>query len=176
MTKSEIRSICLSKMALTENAVCWDIGSGTGSVSIEMALCAGKGIVYAVEKDPAALNLSKKNALRLKASNIHFIEGSAPEACADLPTPTHVFIGGASGKIREIIRILFARGTDIRIVATTVSLESAAELTDINKQFYFSDSEVVMVQTAKSKKAGNHHLMIGGNPVYIFTMHISGQK
>ena len=176
MTKSEIRSICLSKMALTENAVCWDIGSGTGSVSIEMALCAGKGIVYAVEKDPAALNLSKKNALRLKASNIHFIEGSAPEACADLPTPTHVFIGGASGKIREIIRILFARGTDIRIVATTVSLESAAELTDINKQFNFSDSEVVMVQTAKSKKAGNHHLMIGGNPVYIFTMHISGQK
>ena len=172
MTKSEIRSICLSKLSMPEDAVCWDIGSGTGSVSVELALCAKKGIVYAIEKDPDALELSKMNARRLFASNIRFVEGSAPEALADLPTPTHVFIGGASGHMKEIFQLLFDRGRDIRIVATAVTLESAAELTGIIKDFPFCDKEVLMVQTAKSKQAGSHLLMNGGNPVTIFTFQI----
>ncbi len=172
MTKSEIRSICLSKLSLLEDAVCWDIGSGTGSVSVELALCAKKGIVYAIEKDPDALELSKVNARRLFSSNIRFVEGSAPEALADLPTPTHVFIGGASGHMKEIFQLLFDRGRDIRIVATAVTLESAAELTGIIKDFTFCDTETLMVQTAKSKQAGSHLLMNGGNPVTIFTFQI----
>ncbi|MBQ6504070.1 MAG: precorrin-6A reductase [Flexilinea sp.] len=172
MTKSEIRSICLSKLALTEDAVCWDIGSGTGSVSVEMALCAKKGMVYAIEKDPDALDLSKVNAQRLRASNIRFIEGSAPEVLAKLPTPTHVFIGGASGHMREIIELLFSKGTDIRITATAVALETIAELTGIIKAFPFLKTEAVSVQTAKIKQAGDHLLMNGGNPVTIFTMQI----
>ena len=173
MTKSEIRAICLSKLLLPEDAICWDIGSGTGSVSIEMALCAKKGMVYAIEKDPDALELSKVNAQRLYASNIRFIEGSAPETLADLPTPTHVFIGGASGHMKEIFEILFAKGTNIRIAATAVTLESIAELTGIIKTHPFSDAEAVMVQTAKSKQAGDHLLLNGGNPVTIFTLQIS---
>ncbi len=172
MTKSEIRAICLSKLSLPEGAICWDIGSGTGSVSIEMALCAKKGMVYAIEKDPDALELSKVNARRLYASNIRFIEGSAPEALGELPTPTHVFIGGASGHMNEIFELLFAKGTNMRIAATAVTLESIAELTGIIKAFPFGDAEAVMVQTAKSKHVGDHLLMNGRNPVTIFTMQI----
>lgn len=170
MTKSEIRAVCLSKLMLTEDAVCWDIGSGTGSVSIEMARLAGKGIVYAVEQDADALKLSQENTRRFGTSNIRFIEGSAPEACENLPTPTHVFIGGASGKMREIIRLLIDRGTNIRITATAVTLESIAELSAICREFPFPETEAVMMQTARSKKAGEHSLMMGGNPVYIFTL------
>lgn len=172
MTKSEIRSICLSKLALTEDAICWDIGSGTGSISIEMALCAKKGMVYAIERDPDALALSKMNAQRLFASNITFVEGSAPEVLKDLPIPTHVFIGGASGKIKEIFQLLFDKGAPVRIVITAVTLDTIAELTEIVNLFSFIDTEVVMVQTSRSKQAGAHLLMQGGNPVTVFTLQI----
>ena len=172
MTKSEIRSVCLSKLALTEDAVCWDIGSGTGSVSIEMALCAKKGFVCAIEKDPNALQLSKVNARRLFASNIRFIEGAAPNVLTELPTPTHVFIGGASGNMKEIFKHLFARNREMSVVTTAVTLDSIAELTGIIKEFPFINTEAVTVQTARSRQAGGHLLMTGGNPVTIFTLKI----
>lgn len=175
MTKSEIRSICLSKLALTENAVCWDIGCGTGSVTIEMALQADKGTVCAVDIDPAAAELTAKNAARFSCGNISITQGSAPEACAEMPTPTHVFIGGSSGNLREIIRTLFERKAPMRIAAAAVTLDSIAELTEITESFPFSETDIVMIQTARAKKAGSHRLMLGGNPVYIFTMSIAGK-
>lgn len=176
MTKSEIRSVCLSKLALTETAVCWDIGCGTGSVAVEMALQAGKGRVCAIDIDPAAAELTGKNAARFSCANLSVTQGSAPEACRDLPTPTHVFIGGSSGNLREIIQTLFDRKAPMRITAAAVTLDTIAELTDISESFPFSESEVVMIQTARGKKAGSHRLMLGGNPVYIFTMCISGKN
>ena len=174
MTKSEIRSVCLSKLALTEHAVCWDIGSGTGSVSIEMALQAKKGAVYAIEQDRDAIALSQKNAQKFFAENITFIHGSAPEACAELPTPTHVFIGGSSGNLKEIFELLSTRNSEIKIAAAAVSLESINELNSIIKQPFVRESEVVLIQTARSKEIGDHHLMMGGNPIYIYSMRIFG--
>ena len=176
MTKSEIRAVCLSKLALTEHAVCWDIGSGTGSVSIEMAIQAKRGTVYAIEQDPDALALSQKNAQKLFAENITFIHGSAPKACENLPTPTHVFIGGSSGNLSEIFEILSTRNSDIKVVTTAVTLESISEMNSIIKQSFVIDLEVVLMQTARSKEAGDHHLMLGGNPVYIYSMRIFGNK
>ena len=172
MTKSEIRSICLSKLGLTKESVCWDIGSGTGSVSIEMALKSKNGHVYAIEKDPDAVMLSKENAVKLHANNLTVIQGEASEICPKLPTPTHVFIGGCSGKIDEIISLLFSRNSEIKIVSTAVSVETIAELNRITHQYAFSETEVVLVQTAQGKELGSHRLMLGGNPVYIFSMRI----
>ncbi|MBQ6508933.1 MAG: precorrin-6A reductase [Flexilinea sp.] len=176
MTKSEIRSVCLSKLALTENAVCWDIGCGTGSVSVEMALQAKKGHVYAVDIDPAAVELTGKNAARFSCANLSVTLGPAPESCRDLPTPTHVFIGGSSGNLKEIILALFEREAPMRITAAAVTLDTITELTDITGSFPFSGSEVVMIQTSRGKQAGSHRLMLGGNPVYIFTMNIAGKE
>ena len=176
MTKSEIRSVCLSKLRLTERSVCWDIGSGTGSVAIEMALQAKKGHVYAIEQDEAAAKLIRRNSELLHAENLTVISGKAPEACWELPVPTHVFIGGSSGNLREIIRGLSTYKTPIRITATAVSLNAAAELTDIMASFPFRDTEAVLVQTSRAKKAGAYQLMMGGNPVYIFTMCLSGEE
>lgn len=174
MTKREIRSVCLSRLELTEKSLCWDVGSGTGSIAIEMALQAGKGSVCAIEKDAAALELSKRNAGRFAAENISFIHGSAPEACAELPTPTHVFIGGSSGNLKEIFRGLFSRGASMRVVVTAVTLDTVAELYNIQKSFSFAETDVTLVQTSQGRKAGSHELMIGGNPVYIFSFRISG--
>ncbi|MBR6088886.1 MAG: precorrin-6Y C5,15-methyltransferase (decarboxylating) subunit CbiT, partial [Anaerolineaceae bacterium] len=172
MTKQEIRSVCLSKLALTEDAVCWDIGSGTGSVAVEMALLARKGKVFAVEKDPAAVSLIRKNAAWFHVSNLVAAEGEAPGAVIGLPAPSHVFIGGCSGNIRRIIQILSEKGTEIRVVITAVSLETVSEVNAVLNDYNCPETETVMIQTARAKKAGGHSLMFGGNPVYIFSLKI----
>ena len=174
MTKSEVRSVCLSKLRLTERAVCWDIGAGTGSVAIEMALQAKRGQVYAIEQKDAAIRLLQQNKERFCAENLTVVSGCAPEACRDLPAPTHVFIGGSSGNMREILALVLEKNPGARIVATAISLESIAELTACMKEFSFNETETVSMCIARGKKAGDYHLMTGQNPIYIFTMQAGG--
>ena len=174
MTKSEVRAVCLSKLQLTEDAVCWDIGSGTGSVSIEMALAAGRGKVFGIERREEAVALSRRNAASFGADNLTILQGLAPEACEDLPAPTHVFIGGSAGNMREILTLILKKNPRARIVATAIALESVGELTQCMEEFPFTHSEVVSLTVARDKKAGRYHLMNGQNPIYIFTIQAGG--
>ena len=170
MTKSEVRCVCLSKLALTEKAVAWDVGAGTGSVAIEMALQARKGAVYAIERKDAAVESLQENVRKFRTSNLTVVPGIAPEACATLPAPTHAFIGGSSGNMKEIITLLLQKNPNVRIVATAIALESVGELTECMKHFRFDFAEVVSMTVARNRKAGPYNLMIGQNPIYIFTM------
>ena len=170
MTKSEVRAAVLSKLQLDERSVCWDIGAGTGSVSIEMALNAPYGHVYAVEKKEKALNLLKENIRKFMAGNITPVAGSAPEALADLPSPTHVFIGGSSGNMKEIIDLVLDRNPAARIIASAVSLETVGELAGLINSYGFEDREVVCLNVARAREIGRYNLMMGQNPIYIFTM------
>lgn len=170
MTKSEVRSVCLSKLRLTEKAVAWDVGAGTGSVCVEMALQARKGHIYAIERKEEAMPVLEENRRRFEVDNLTIVPGLAPEACQALPAPTHAFIGGSAGKIKEILALLLEKNPDVRIVATAITLESMAELTECMKRFPFAESEVISMSVAKSKKAGPYNLMTGQNPIYIFTM------
>lgn len=170
MTKSEVRSVCLSKLRLTADAVAWDIGAGSGSVAIEMALRAAGGSVYAIERKDTALDLLRENRAKFQAENMTIVPGIAPEACADLPAPTHAFIGGAGGNLRSILALLLEKNPNVRIVATAISLESVAELTGCLKDFPFVETEVVSLTVARARKAGAYRLMTGQNPIYIFTM------
>ena len=174
MTKSEVRAVCLSKLQLTADSVCWDVGAGTGSVAIEMALQARKGRVYAIERKDAAVALLRENKTRFAAENLTVVSGCAPEACRDLPAPTHAFIGGTSGNMKDIVALLLKKNPGVRIVATAISLESVAELTDCVRAFPFSEHEVISVTVARGRTAGSYHLMTGQNPVYIFTMQAGG--
>lgn len=174
MTKSEVRSVCLSKLGLTAHSVCWDIGAGTGSVSVEMGLQATAGQVYAIEKNPAALELLEENRRSFGLSHMTIVPGTAPQSCADLPAPTHAFIGGSSGNMRQILALLLEKNPHVRIVATAISLESVAELTSCLTDFPFTETEVVSLTVARDRKAGHFHLMTGQNPIYIFTMHAGG--
>lgn len=174
MTKSEVRSVSLSKLQLTRDAVCWDIGAGTGSVSIELALQAAGGHVYAVERRDDALELLRRNAEKFGVNNLSVIAGTAPECCRKLPPPTHVFIGGSGGSLREILAAVLDKNPHARIVAAAVSLETVAELTACIQAFPFDIQEVVSLSVACGRQVGQHHLMAGQNPVYLFTMQVSG--
>lgn len=170
MTKSEVRSVCLSKLRLTADAVCWDVGAGTGSVAVEMALQARRGQVFAIEQKEEAAALLKENRRRFGVQNLTVVEGRAPQVCRDLPAPTHAFIGGSTGSMRQIIALLLEKNPQVRIAATAVTLESAAELTRCLTDFDFEKTEVVSLSVARARPAGSYHLMAGQNPVYIFTM------
>ena len=172
MTKSEVRSICLSKLRLTPNAVCWDVGAGTGSVSIEMARLCADGTVYAIEKSVRALALLEQNKEAFSASNMQIIPGPAPEACRDLPAPTHAFLGGTSGSVRDILALLLEKNPHVCIVATAVTLESVSALSACMEDF--EAAECVSVQVSKASPLGQYHLMQAQNPVYIFTLQNGG--
>ncbi|MBO5995328.1 MAG: precorrin-6y C5,15-methyltransferase (decarboxylating) subunit CbiE, partial [Firmicutes bacterium] len=176
MTKSEVRAAVLSKLQLKEDSLCWDIGAGTGSVSIEMALNAPYGQVYAIEKKEKALELLRENLVKFSPGNVIPVPGSAPEALKDLPAPTHVFIGGSSGNMKEIIDLILAKNPQARIIASAVSLETVGELAALIKEYDFADREVVCLSVARAREIGNYNLMMGQNPIYIFTMQAGGQE
>lgn len=167
MTKSEVRAISLSKLKLTQGAIVYDIGSGSGSVSVECALQARYGKVYAIEMKEKAIALTRHNAEKFHLTNLEVIAGTAPEALEDLPAPTHAFIGGSTGNMRGIIDCLLKKNPHVRIVVNTVTLETLAELTEISKEFDFSD--IAEISVAKPRKLGNYQLMTAQNPVFIFT-------
>ena len=170
MTKSEVRAVCLSKLRLTEKTVAWDVGAGTGSVAIEMALQARKGSVYAIERKEAAVDLLYENCRKFGVDNLTVVPGIAPDACIDIPAPTHAFIGGSSGNMKEIIALMLQKNPNVRIVVTAIALESIAELTSCMKHFGFAEAEVISMSVARNRKAGPYNLMTGQNPIYIFTM------
>jgi len=170
MTKSEVRSVCLSKLCLTKEAVAWDIGAGTGSVAVEMALQAENGSVYAIERREEAIDLLRQNRAGLEADNLTIVPGSAPEVCGDLPAPTHVFIGGTGGNLRQILALVLRKNPRARIVATAIALESIAELTACTREFPFAETQMVCLNVARDRKAGPYQLMMGQNPVYICLM------
>ena len=170
MTKREVRCCALSQLALTAEAVCWDVGAGTGSVSIEMALLARKGRVYAIEKSENALALLAENRRSFHVSNLEIVPGRAPEACRELPAPTHVFIGGSTGSLREIVALVLEKNPNARLVLTAVTLESVAEMDRLIKEFHFTDTDVTCLNVSCARELGPYHLMTAQNPVYLFTL------
>ncbi|MDE6933580.1 MAG: precorrin-6A reductase [Oscillospiraceae bacterium] len=170
MTKREVRCCALSHLALTAEAVCWDVGAGTGSVSIEMALLARKGRVYAVEKNENALALLAENRKKFHVSNLEIVPGRAPEACRELPAPTHVFIGGSTGGLRDIAALVLEKNPNARLVLTAITLESVAEMERLVKEFHFADADITCLNVSRARELGSYHLMTAQNPVYLFTL------
>lgn len=167
MTKSEVRSISLSRMRLHPDSVIYDIGAGTGSVSIEAALQAPEGYVYAIEKKEEACALIEENKRKFQAANIEVISGLAPGALENLPVPTHAFIGGSSGNMKEILELLLHKNPKIRIVINCIALESISETLDCVKSLPVKDVDIIHVSSARSRELGRYHMMTGMNPIYI---------
>ena len=169
MTKEEVRTASVSKLHLQKNSVIYDVGAGTGSVSIEMALAATDGHVYAIEKKDTAVELLYRNKQHFGADNLTIVEGLAPGAMEDLPVPTHAFIGGSSGNLDEIVVLLLQKNPHVRIVINAITLETVQEALDVMKKYPVKDTEIVSMSVARSKSVGNYHMMMGQNPVYIFS-------
>lgn len=167
MTKEEIRILSVCKLRLTQESILYDIGSGTGSVSVECARLSEKIRVYAIDCNPAAAELTADNAVKQGLCNIQTVHGSAPDAIRKLPTPTHAFIGGSGGELGEILKLLYRKNPAIRVVVNAVSLETIAELAALLPKLSLREREVIQVQIARENGAGRYHLMKAENPVYI---------
>ena len=169
MTKEEVRTVSLMKLGLSEDSVCYDVGAGTGSVAVEMALRAHQGKVYAIEKKEDALALILENKKKFAADNLEIVGGCAPEAMEELPVPTHAFIGGSSGNLKEIIRLLLNKNPEVKIVINCITLETVGEAMEVIREFDFQERDIVQMSVSRSKEVGRYHMMMGENPIYIFT-------
>ncbi len=173
MTKSEVRCVTLAKARLDDSCLIWDIGAGTGSISIEAALASVKGKVYAIEREAEAVELIQKNSELFGTNNVTVVRGTAPEALSGLPAPDRVFIGGSGGNLREIMERVFpklARGG--RIVINAVVLETFIEAVETVQEYGFTGVDITQVSVTKTADVGRVHMFKSHNPVFI----ISGEK
>lgn len=167
MTKEEVRTISLSKLRLCAHHILWDIGAGTGSVSVEGGLSLPAGRVYAVEKNPAALELLKKNKERFAVTNLHLVAGSAPEVLPALPTPDRVFLGGTSGSLEAILRSALEKNPAVRVVVNAVTLETLAETLRCFQTLGLVQVDIAQVAVTKTRDVGQYHMLSAQNPVWV---------
>lgn len=182
MTKKEVRQLSIAELGLSKSSVVYDIGSGTGSITVEAARIAVEGQVIAVDSNSDALALTKKNAEKFCLENVTFLQGSAPDCLknAELPPPSHVFIGGSRGNLAEIIQFALEKNPSVRIVANFVSLENLTEMQNCLKnleegsfieadcgKIHIENLEIKQISVSRAEKAGNFHLMKAMNPVWI---------
>jgi precorrin-6B methylase 2 len=132
--------------------------------------------VYAIECKEEACSLIGQNAEKFGLSNIQIIHGKAPEALERLEPPTHAFIGGSSGELREILKVLKKAAGSVRIVINAVSLETIAEIQSTLKVFKVSDLSVEQISVSRSRELGNYHLMTAENPVLIASFTMGGES
>ncbi|MBR3201181.1 MAG: precorrin-6Y C5,15-methyltransferase (decarboxylating) subunit CbiT, partial [Mogibacterium sp.] len=174
MTKENIRHLSVMRLRLTEGATVYDIGSGTGSVACEIAAQSAGIKVFAIEKKEEACSLIEQNAEKFGLSNIQIIQGTAPAALEELEAPTHAFIGGSSGEMREILTALKNKAGSVRVVINAVSLETISEIQSVLKDFEVSDLSIEQVSVSKAKELGSYHLMTAENPVLIASFTLGG--
>ena len=124
MTKQEVRAAALAKLAVRPTDTLWDVGAGSGSVSVELALAAPRGHVYAVECAPDACALIRQNREKFHAYNLSLIEGTAPQVLADLPAPDAVFIGGTKGEMDAVVAAALAKNPAARLCISAIALET----------------------------------------------------
>lgn len=168
MTKSEVRCVSVSRLEISENDICWDIGAGTGSVTVEMALLCKRGTVYAVEKNPSAAELIKANCKKFMADNVRVIEDIAPQCLGGMEKPDKVFIGGSSGNMKEIIEAVMGKNKNTALVINAAAIETVSETVNILKEMGMN-YEISQISVSRNKPAGKLNLMQGLNPVYVIS-------
>ncbi|MBO5524968.1 MAG: precorrin-6Y C5,15-methyltransferase (decarboxylating) subunit CbiT, partial [Roseburia sp.] len=176
MTKEEVREVSLCKLRLTQNAVLYDIGSGTGSIAVEAGALSENIKVYAIERKEEALGLIRENCKKFGLGNVELVAGTAPEALEALPVPTHGFIGGSGGNLKEILALLYRKNPNMRVVITAVTLETVGELAEIGREFPITEEELVQISVSRAKAAGRYHLMQAENPVYLMSFRFAPER
>ncbi|MDE6846634.1 MAG: precorrin-6A reductase [Lachnospiraceae bacterium] len=167
MTKEEVREVSICKLRLHDKAVVYDIGSGTGSVAVEIASLSDDIQVYAIERNKEAVSLIKRNQDKFGLQNITVVEGMAPEELSELPVATHAFVGGSGGRLKEILEILRQINSKMRVVINAVTMETVCEIKEFLSLYDLKEEEIVQIQANRVKKAGNYHLVQAENPVWI---------
>jgi precorrin-6Y C5,15-methyltransferase (decarboxylating) len=169
ITKQEVRAVSLAKMRLNDESVLWDIGAGSGAISIEASFLIRKGRIYAIEKNDADVAIIKKNLRKFPAPNVEVVQTFAPEGLGKLPDPTTVFIGGSGGRMKEILDVVCHRlKPGGRIVINIVSLENLSTAVNALKARGFV-TDVTLVNIARSTNIMEFTRFEALNPVFVVT-------
>lgn len=169
MTKQEVRSVSISKLMPEIADIIYDIGAGTGSCSIELALQAEEGKVWAFEKNPLAVELLEKNKTLFSVENLEIVAGEASEQIIKMPAPDCVFIGGSGGNLCKMLDTIYSKNSNCRIVMNAITIETLIEVVEYYKEKDLYELDIVNVFAARGKKLGAYNLMMAQNPVYIMT-------
>lgn len=167
ITKEEVRVVTLAKMRLHQDMVLWDVGAGSGSVSIEADRLLPYGQVYAIERNPQCIEYIKQNLQKFNARNVNLVVGEAPAALEDLPDPDRVFIGGSGGNLYDILDAVDARlSAGGRIVLNAVTLDTLTAA----KEFFENAGyqlEVTVLNISRTRPLSDYQMFEAFNPVYI---------
>ena len=166
MTKQEVRAAILAKLAVEPRDTVWDVGAGTGSVSVALALAAYRGRAYAVEYRGEALALIEKNRERFGAWNLRLIFGRAPVALGPLPAPDAVFIGGSDGQLSGIAEAALAKNPNARLCVSAVTLETLSAALRVFDEHGLS-AEVTQISVSRAKPGGGLRMLLANNPVFL---------
>lgn len=170
ITKREVRLLSLAAMGIRQDSVVWDVGAGSGSLSIEAALLAPEGRVYAIEVDPEGVEICRENLRVHAVDNVRVIAGRAPEALADLESPDAVFVGGSKGSMEEIITVALDRlKPDGRLVVNAITLENVSETYQALRRRGLVP-EVTLLQVSRAEPLAHYLRYEALNPIQIFAV------
>ncbi len=167
ITKSEVRAVALARLRLRNDSVFWDVGAGSGAISIEAALLAPEGEIFAIERNSESVAHIRANIARHRVPFVRVVEGYAPDALTDLPDPDRIFIGGSDGKLKDILSLCSRRlRKGGRIVVSAATLETLSIARESFPESWNLD--VVMVQAARGIPVGRFTRFQSVNPIFLF--------
>ena len=175
MTREDVRTIILDRLNLTRDAVLWDIGAGTGSVSVACSQLCPYGEVHAVERLPEAIQLLNANKKKFRAYNLFAREGDAEKLIESLPSPTHVFVGGSGGgeKLRQILEYVGNPGASgegkVFVAVSGVTLSTIGTAYEILSGTDFSGLDVTQISVSRGKTVGDSMILAAQNPVTLLS-------
>jgi cobalt-precorrin-6B (C15)-methyltransferase len=171
ITKEEVRVIQLSKARLTPGQTIFDIGCGSGSITIEAAIqVENSGKVIAIDYDSNAIELTKKNIEKFGVSNVSVIFGNAKEKILELEIADVIFIGGTGGDTKEIVELCQDKlKSGGRIVIGIILIETLYSVLEILDKLQFDSVDITQVTISKSKKTTKGTMMLARNPVTIIS-------
>lgn len=171
ITKEEVRVVQISKARLKRGYTVYDIGCGSGSISVEAAIqVESAGKIYAVDFDPRAIDLTKKNLEKFEISNVTTILGNAKEKISELPQADAIFIGGTGGDTKEILELCYDKiKSGGRIVLGIILIETLFSVLELIKKLNLS-VDITQITISKSRKTTTGTMMLARNPVTIISV------
>jgi len=171
ITKEEVRVVQISKARLSTGNVVYDIGCGSGSISVEAGLQIGSsGHIYAIDYDQNAIDLTKKNLEKFGISNTTIILGNAKEKISELPLADSIFIGGTGGDTKDIVELcqdqLKSGG---RIVIGIILIETLFSVLETIKKLKFTSMDITQITISKSRQTTTGTMMLARNPVTVIS-------
>lgn len=171
ITKEEVRAVQISKARLGSGNLVYDIGCGSGSITVEAALQVGvQGKIYAVDIDPKAIALTRKNLVKFQITNVETILGDAKQKISSLPMADAIFIGGTGGDTKEIVKLCHEKlKSGARIVIGIILIETLYAVLEVIDKLGFSEVDITQITVSKSKKTSTGTMMLARNPVTIIS-------